>query len=89
MDEPSAKGRLKTTLEMVPDYLDDDVHARLDKDVFAITDTKPSTLPLATLLLATIVSTSEGRLPPRSTASKLCDDSWSEHVAQSASGVDG
>ena len=49
-------------LESVPDNCDDVTHARLDEMVLKTADYEPSSLPLATFLLATIVSTSKETL---------------------------
>src|SRR5277367_6836961 len=61
IDAPSAK-RTQTTLETVPDDLNDAAHARMDDAVFKFFEDEPYT---ATTLLATIVSTSEGNLDPK------------------------
>ena len=61
IDAPSAK-RTQTTLETVPDDLNDATHARMDDAVFKFFEDEPYT---ATTLLATIVSTSEGNLDPK------------------------
>ena len=53
------------SLELVADDLDGATHARLDAAVLETADYDPSTLPLASFLLATIVSTSDGRLDSR------------------------
>jgi len=61
IDAPSAK-RTQTTLETVPDDLNDATHARMDDAVFKIFEDfqwNPFTL------LATIVENSEGRLDPK------------------------
>jgi hypothetical protein len=54
--------KLEMSPEPLPDVLDDATHARMDKVVFDTFDYEPSSLPYATLLLATIVSTSGGPL---------------------------
>src|ERR1700722_6253009 len=61
IDAPSAK-RAQTTLETVPDGLDDVAHARMDDAVFKIFEDEtwnPFTL------LATILESSEGGLDPK------------------------
>ena len=69
--EPSAgqpssrRQKLEMSLELVADDLDDATHDRLDAAVLETADEDPSTLLLATFLLATIVSTSEGLLDSR------------------------
>lgn len=52
------------SLEFDEVELSDTTHALLDDKVFQTTDYDPSSLPLATLLLAMIVSTSAGTLDP-------------------------
>jgi len=54
--------RAKTTLEAVPNDLDDATHARLDRLVLDTSDYDPSSLPVAAFFLATIVSYSEDKL---------------------------
>lgn len=67
IQEPSVKRTPELTLESVPNELDDKTHSRLDDEVLKYL--YPGQLefnhPLATCLLAMIVSTSEGRLDPR------------------------
>src|SRR5277367_1331666 len=61
IDALSAK-RTQTTLETVPDDLDDAAHARVDDAVFEIFEDEPS-YPFT--LLATVASTSEVNLDPK------------------------
>ena len=66
MGQPSSRRqKLEMSLELVADDLDGATHARLDAAVLETADYDPSTLPLASFLLATIVSTSDGRLDSR------------------------
>jgi hypothetical protein len=51
--------------ESGPNELDDETHARLDKEVLETADYEPSNLLPASFLLATIVSNSIGRLDPK------------------------
>jgi hypothetical protein len=62
MDERSAKRTLKTTLESVHDDLDDAAHARQDEEVLKTIGDDPF---IATMLLATIVASSEQQLNPK------------------------
>jgi hypothetical protein len=64
VDEPSATRR-KMTLEVVPNLLTDATHARLDGEVIRVTEDPPWCSILPIMLLATIVSTSEGLLNPK------------------------
>lgn len=63
--EPYVERSPVANLESVPDDLDDTTHARLDEAVFRVADDEPSIPSLAAFLLATIVSTSEGKLDPQ------------------------
>jgi hypothetical protein len=53
------------SLEFVRDDLGDATHAVQDKIVLQTADYNPSSLPLTTLLLSMIVSTSEETLDPK------------------------
>jgi len=61
----SRRQKLEMSLELVVDDLDGATHARLDAAVLETADEDPSTLSLASFLLVTIVSTSDGRLDSR------------------------
>jgi hypothetical protein len=66
MGEPSPKRTLETTLESVPNDLDDVTHARLDEEVRNRAIYEPSKGPEAQLLLMhSIISFSEGLLDPK------------------------
>jgi hypothetical protein len=61
-ESPASRRKLDTSLRSVPNDLDDATHARMDDLVLETAEDEPSNLTLAAFLLATIVSTSEGRL---------------------------
>jgi len=64
-ESPATKRILTAPLEHVEDDIDDQDHARMDKQVLENADEEPVNLSRATFLLATIVSTSDGRLDPK------------------------
>jgi hypothetical protein len=74
--EPSADRPPGATLDTVPDDLDDATHVRLDAEVLktnpatlaailSSSDDRVALVSLTSFLLATIASTSEGRLDPK------------------------
>ena len=71
-------------LEVVPDDLDDATHARMDQAVLEVADDDPVILSRAreaAFLLATIVSTSEGRLDPKYAQNPAAKALLQEHPA--------
>jgi hypothetical protein len=61
----ATRHKLAMPLETARDDLEDDTHKSQDNEVLKIVRIEPSDLSLATLLLATIVSVSNGLLDPK------------------------
>jgi hypothetical protein len=79
--EPSAKRAQVVTLQVVPDDLSDATHAIMDEAVLDVVEEQPVNLGRATFLLATIVSSSQGRLDAKYRETPAAKALLQEHPA--------